>query len=148
MLHIKIFVIMETDEDSVSNLMEKSANNSTNNNNSIQLNGCVDATDDNFGSANNSIPINHESSDSETQQNIDTQKPNFFGLIGGNRSCDSESNNCNDKTILNNNDLPISYVDDDEEANGELNQSHSDETIEGHQNNIGMLNFPTKTSLV
>lgn len=68
---------METDEDSVSNCMEKSANNLTNNNNSIQLNGCVDATDDNFDSANNSIPINHESSDSETQQNIDTQKPNF-----------------------------------------------------------------------
>lgn len=129
---------METDEDSVSNFIEKSANNLIDNNNSIQLNGCGNATDaSTFGSANNSIPKDNESRDSESQLNIDTQKPNYFELIGGNRNCDSDSSDCNNKTILNNNDLPISYVDDDEETHGEPNQSNSDEATEGHHNHIG-----------
>lgn len=136
MVHTETFVNMETDGGSVSNFIEKSANNLTNNN-TIQLNCDSVVTDDCIDSANGSIQKDKESSDSDTQNNIDTEKPNFFELIDGNKNCDSESSDCNNQTILNNNDLPISYVDDDEETNGDQIQSNSDETTKGHENNIG-----------
>lgn len=127
---------METDEDSVTNLIEKSANNLTNNN-SIQLDSCV-VTDDTLNSANILIQKdNDETIDSEAQNNIGAEKPDSFESLAGNKNCDSESSDCNNKTNLNNNDLTISFVDEDEETSAERNQCNSDETLKGHNNCIG-----------
>lgn len=112
---------METDEHSI-----QSENNTTNitNNNSIQLNG-TNKIDD--------------------KKDTDIPKPNVFDLIGGNKNCDTVPSDCNKKkTILNNNDVAIGFVDDDDdvETNGDiksdaatnLNHINSDEATKGYEN--------------
>lgn len=128
---------METGEHSVLSLSENSLNSLTNNN-SIQLNGSNTIDD--------TIAINQK--DNELKRNTEIPKPNVFELIGGNKNCDSGSNDCcnKKKTILNNNDLPIGFVDDDDdvdETNGEiedgatkLNHCNSDEAVKGHENGL------------
>lgn len=132
---------METGENSVQNFIEKNSNGLTNNN-SIQLN-CSPVTDDAFKDS--SLQKDNgfvDSSESKNATNL--QKPSVFDLIGGNENCDSEAIDCNKKTVLNNNDLAIGFVDDDDETNGENNigaansgDYKSHETLKGHENNIG-----------
>lgn len=132
---------METGENSVQNCIEKNSNGLTNNN-SIRIN-CSPAADDAFEDP--AIQKDNGFADSiESKNTINTQKPSVFDLIGGNENCDSEASDCQKKTILNNNDLAIGFVDDDDETNVEHevgaansgdNKSH--ETLKGHENNIG-----------
>lgn len=135
---------METGENSVVNLIEKLSNNLTNNN-TIQLNGS--ATTDQRTTIHMDIEFGNTI---ETKNNTDTQKPNVFELIGDNKSCDNGTNNCIQKTILNNNDLTIGFVDDDDETNGEMdndddegghtsyfNHGNSDGATKEYENNIG-----------
>lgn len=133
---------MESGENSVQNLLDKSVNHLTNNN-TIELN-CSSTIDDAL--ANNASQKTNGFDDSINSQNNTTdatvQKTNFFELIGGNENCDTETSDCNAKTILNNNDLTIGFVDDDDETNGEtrganLNTNQSNEASQEHENYIG-----------
>lgn len=143
LLHLKN---METGENSVLNLIEKSSNGLTNNN-SIQLNGSPMSDEVFVVSTNSAIHKDIGFGDSnESQNNTDIKKPNVFELIGGNKNCDSETIDCDKKIVLNNNDLAIGFVDDDidEETNGDteddtttFNHCNSDEASKGHENNIG-----------
>lgn len=143
-MSIITFENMESGENSVQNLMDESSNHLTNNN-TIELNCSLaavttTATDDAL--ANITIKGDGFDDSTESQSITDIQKPNVFGLIGGNENCDTETSDCNTKTSLNNNDLAIGFVDDDDETNGEidganLNQLQSDEAAQGHANNIG-----------
>lgn len=139
---------METGENSVLNLIEKSSNGLTNNN-SVQLNGSPTSNETFDASTNSAIHKDIEFSDSIELQ-TDIQKPNVFELIGGNKNCDSELSDCSKKIVLNNNDLAIGFVDDDDidddkdETNGESkcdtatsNHCDLDEASKGHENNIG-----------
>lgn len=126
---------METGENSVLNLIEKSSTSLTNNNNgTIQLNGTT-VTDDHSAIHKD---ISEFVDTNEQQNNINKelltkQKPNVFELIGGNKNCDSEGNdNCDKKTILNNNDVSIGFVDDDDDV---------DETKHGTRNNDDATTF-------
>lgn len=135
---------METGENSVVNLIGKLTKNLTNNN-TIQLNGSSTTEQ------HTTIHMDIEFSNTiESKNNTDTQKPNVFELISGNKSCDNETNDCIKKTILNNNDLTIGFVDDDDETNGGMdnddddgghttyfNHGNSDEATKGYENNIG-----------
>lgn len=136
---------MESGENSVQNLMDESSNHLTNNN-TIELNCSLAAVTTTTATDNalENITINGDDFDDsiESQSITDIQKPGVFGLIGGNENCDTETSDCNTKTSLNNNDLAIGFVDDDDETNGDidganLNQLQSDETVQGHANNIG-----------
>lgn len=128
---------METGENSVLSLSETSSSNLSNNN-SIQLNGFPE-TD---GGLTNGF-IDKEIGSiilTESKNHTDITKPNVFELIGGNKNCDSKSSDCNTKTILNNNDLAIGFVDDDDETsggNGATNHCNLDEAKKGHQHDIG-----------
>lgn len=132
---------METGENSILNLIEKSSNGLPNNN-SIQLNGSP-MSDEPFVISTNSA-IHKDIGYGESQTNTDIEKPNVFELIGGNKNCDSEPDSgCKEKIILNNNDLAIGFVDDDDDAtNGGIdgdtvNHCDSDEASKGHENHIG-----------
>lgn len=147
---------METGENIVQNIIGKSSNGLTNNNNSIQLNGSIVADDTLVATATatttNSVVIHKDigfGEANESQNNTDIQKPNVFELIGGNENCDSSNGDRNRKIILNNNDLAIGFVDDDDDDDGNernaenqgdtttFNHCDSDEATKGHANNIG-----------
>lgn len=78
---------------------------------------------------------------------LDTSKSNFHAVIGAiSENCDTKANDCDAKTILNNNDLAIGFVDDDDEtidaavgANNidNFNQCKAVEATKGHANAIG-----------
>lgn len=133
---------MESGENSVENCLDKSVNHLTNNN-TIELNSCAIIAD---ALANNATQKTNGFDDSINSQINTTDatvlKTNFFELIGGNENCDTETSDCNTKTILNNNDLTIGFVDDDDETNGEtrainLSANQSNEALKEHENHIG-----------
>lgn len=145
---------METGENLIINANENSSDHLTNNN-FIPLNCSTTVTttittDTVLTSA--TIPKENGSDDSTESQcygtsSLDTSKSNFHAAIGAiSENCDTKANDCDAKTILNNNDLAIGFVDDDEEtidaAHGannidNFNQSKAIEATKGHANAIG-----------
>lgn len=132
---------METDENPVQNLFDKCVNHLTNNN-TIELNNCATIDD---ALTNNTLQNENGVDDSMHSQCVtDVEKSNFFELIASNENCDTETNDCNTKTILNNNDLAIGFVDDDDEqTNGDTENIQSitinqlNEAVKEFENNIG-----------
>lgn len=124
---------METDENCELNVIENRSDHLANNNNSIQTQSCLPEQQNGFNDT------------TKLRCAIDTTKPNIQ-LIGENVNCDTDTSDCNTKSILNNNDLAIGFVDDDDETNvGETSnkgaanadEETSQEAAKGHTNDIG-----------
>lgn len=144
---------METGENLILNVNENSSVHLTNNNNSISLNcSTTVATDDVHTSGiiqkENGFDDSVESQSHGTS--LDTSKSNYHELIGVSENCDTKTNDCDAKTILNNNDLAIGFVDDDDEtadveggANNidNFNQCNAVEATKGHANAIGQYTY-------
>lgn len=155
---------METGENLILNVNENSSDHLTNNNNSISLNcSTIVATDDVLTSG--TIQKENGFDDSIESQShgtvLDTSKSNFHELIGvSGKNCDTkETNDCDAKTILNNNDLAIGFVDDDDEtidgrglapANNidNFNQCNTVEATKGHANAIGQYTYKIMNFIV
>lgn len=140
---------METGENLLSNANENSSDHLTNNNNTIALTCTATAilTDDLLATSGVVQKGNYGFADSTESQPHGTSLAHHE-LIGGTEICDTETNECDAKTILNNNDLAIGFVDDDDETiNGEHGANNVDnynqcnnttvEATKGHANAIG-----------
>lgn len=146
---------METGENLILNTNENSSDHLTNNN-SIPLNcstTIVTTNDDVLTSGTKQTENGYDDS-IESQchgtSSLDTSKSNFHELIGVSENCDTKTTDCDAKTILNNNDLAIGFVDDDEETiDGEIGANHIDnfnqcnaiEATKGHANASGQYIF-------
>lgn len=144
---------METGENLILTANENSSDHLTNNNNTIALNCSITVTTNDVVNT-SAAPPNENGFDGTTESQSHGTLLAHHELIGSNRgdsnnsdNCDTETNDCDAKTILNNNDLAIGFVDDDDEAiNGDIgantvdNYNQCNTTVEatkGHANAIG-----------
>lgn len=147
---------METGENLILNANENNSSDHLTNNNSIPLNCSTTTnvttttTDDIHITSGATQKVNGFDETIESQchggTSLDTSKSNFHELIGVSDNCDTKANDCDAKTILNNNDLAIGFVDDDDEtldgdggANNidNFNQCKTIEATKGHANTNG-----------
>lgn len=142
---------METGENLILNVNENSSDHLTNNNNSILFNCSTTttvATEDvhTSGVVQNENGFDDSSESQSHSTSVDTSKSQFHELNGVSENCDTETNDCDAKTILNNNDLAIGFVDDDDETTDAVdgannidnfNQCNAAEATKGHANAIG-----------
>lgn len=142
---------METGENLIINTNENSSDHLTNNNSiTLSCSATVTTIDDvHTGGAKPTENGFDDSSESQCHgtSSVDTSKSNFHDLrLGVSENCDTKTTDCDAKTILNNNDLAIGFVDDDDETgDGESGANHIDnfnqckavEATKGHANASG-----------